>query len=214
MYRFFKRATKIVGKDRANISGNSVFWMGGLVPHSRFQGRIGPSISEARVWESPGFVEVLNRSRCGFSNGTGDQADIASSLRPTAFGLATFDFMIVDGVPTWQNIEIIGGETPGRQTVPRSELWGGIIILTRVHSNVCARISIDASYVTNGAFNRLRLERGSNGDIWGLFFLSWKCERAKLISTQSEQSHRKRWHKGNRMGDGRTYRHPWQRSRG
>ena len=65
---------------------------------------------------------------------------------------------------------IIGGEALGRQTVPRSELYGAILLITRVHSNVCARLGIDASYVTNGAFNRLRLEKGSNGDLWGIFF--------------------------------------------
>ena len=29
---------------------------------------------------------------------------------------------------------------------------------------------VDASYVTDGAYNRLRLEKGANGDLWGLFF--------------------------------------------
>ena len=43
-------------------------------------------------------------------------------------------------------------------------------MITRVHANVCARLGVDASYVTEGAHNRARLEKGANGDRWGLFF--------------------------------------------
>ena len=95
---------------------------------------------------------------------------MAASIRPTAFGLATFDFLMKDGVPQATNIAIIGGETPGRQTVPRSELMGAIVLISRVHLNVCARIGVDASYVIDGVCNRLRLEKGANGDFWGIFF--------------------------------------------
>ena len=112
----------------------------------------------------------MNRSQIGYSDGTGGQGDISTSLRPAAFGLATFDFIAINEVPTATNIQIIGGETPGRQTVPRSELWGAINLKPRVHINVCARLGIDAAYVTQGACNRLRLEKGANGDLWGLFF--------------------------------------------
>ena len=49
-------------------------------------------------------------------------------------------------------------------------MGGAIILISRVHSNVCARIGVDASYVTQGAHNRLRLVRGANGDLWVLFF--------------------------------------------
>ena len=86
-------------------------------------------------------------------------------LRPAAFGMATFDLILERGVPTAANIQVIGGETPCRQTVPRSELIGAIILISRVHENVCARLAVDASYVTEGAFNRMRLEKGSNGDL-------------------------------------------------
>ena len=130
----------------------------------------GPSIIDARVWETEGFVDTINRSQLGYCDGTGGEGDIVKLIRPAAFGLATFDFIMESGVPTAVNIQVIGGETPGKQTVPRSELIGAIIIISRVHQNVCARLGVDASYVTDGAFNRVRLEKGSNGDLWGLFF--------------------------------------------
>ena len=79
------------------------------------------------------------------------------------FGLATFDFVLVNGTPHVTNLAIIGGETPGRQTVPRAELFGAIGRITRVHINVCARIGVGAAYVTNGVFNRLRFEKEQTG---------------------------------------------------
>ena len=127
----------------------------------------GPSIIEARVWETKGFVDTINRSQIGYCDGSGGEGDIVAMIRPAAYGMATFDFILEGGVPTAANIQVIGGETPGKQTVPRSELTGAIILISRVHWNVCARLGVDASYVTDGAFNRLRLEKGANGDLWG-----------------------------------------------
>jgi len=74
----------------------------------------------------------------------------------------------------------IRGETPGRQTVPRAELFGAIVLITRVHYNVCVRLGIDAAYVTNGVLKRARLDRGSNGDLWGLFFMVMDLRTADL----------------------------------
>ena len=88
--------------------------------------------------------------------------------------LGNANFNLEGGVPTAMNIQIIGGEPPGRQTVPMSELWGAILLVSRVHANVCPRLGVDASYVTQWAYNRLRLEKGSNGEFVGIVFLqSW-----------------------------------------
>ena len=110
-------------------------------------------------------MQVINLSVLGYLDGSGGQDDIVATIRPAAFGIATFDFMFVEGTLQATNIEAIAGETPGRQTVPRAELFGAIVLTTRVHHNVCARLGIDAAYVTNGVLKRARLERGSNGDV-------------------------------------------------
>ena len=60
--------------------------------------------------------------------------------------------------------QILKGEVPGEQTVPRAETWAAIVLLTRVHANSVARLGIDASYVTNGVNNKRRLMAGNNGD--------------------------------------------------
>ena len=70
--------------------------------------------------------------------------------------------MLVNGTPQATYLAIIGGETLGRQTVPRAELFGAIGLIRRVHVNVCARNGADAAYVTNGVYNRLRFGKGAN----------------------------------------------------
>ena len=43
------------------------------------------------------FVQAINKSGFGYSDGTGGHADIVSSMRPVAFGLALFDFLNIGG---------------------------------------------------------------------------------------------------------------------
>ena len=43
---------------------------------------------------------------------------------------------------------------PGRQTVPRAELWGAIQTLSCASPGLCVDLGIDASYVTNGPNHR------------------------------------------------------------
>ena len=59
---------------------------------------------------------------------------------------------------------------PGRQTVPRGELWGAIQILSRVDEMSNIQIPIDANYVTRGIPRRGDLEQGPNGESWSILF--------------------------------------------
>ena len=59
---------------------------------------------------------------------------------------------------------------PGRQTVPRAELWGAIQILSRVDRKTNIQIPIDARHVTRGIAHRGDLEQGPNGDLWSILF--------------------------------------------
>ena len=91
------------------------------------------------------------------------------AIRPAGWGAATFNFHIEAGKPIFSDIECIGGEVLGDQTVPRSEAWAATVLLSRVHRNAVVRIGIDAAYVVGGCRKRARLEKGKNGDIWCLF---------------------------------------------
>ena len=128
------------------------------------------TIYNSKLWITKDFDHVLLRSKLGYSDGTRGVSTIPISIRPAAFGAATFEFSFEEGIPVFSNIQGLGGEVPGDQTVPRAEAWAATVLMTRIHPNGVARLGIDASYVTNGAHNRTRLEKGMNGDLWGLFF--------------------------------------------
>ena len=58
----------------------------------------------------------------------------------------------------------------GKQTIPRSELWAGILAAEAGLSNSAQKVTIsDCAYFVNGAKseNIDNLEQGSNGDLWG-----------------------------------------------
>ena len=62
------------------------------------------------------------------------------------------------------------GQVPGRQTVPRAELWGAFQILSRVDEKSNIQIPIDAKYVTRGITHRGDLEQVPNGVSWSILF--------------------------------------------
>ena len=71
---------------------------------------------------------------------------------------------------TLQQTGHLGGQVPGRQTVPRAELWGAIQNLSKVDGNLNIQIPIGAKYVTRGIAHRGDLEQGPNGDLWSILF--------------------------------------------
>ena len=117
------------------------------------------SVYNAKLWISTKFDETLAASKLAYPDGTRGQDAIPISIRPAAFGAATFEMKIENGKPHYYNIQCLGGEVPGEQTVPRAEAWGATVLLTRIHYNAVARLVIDAAYVTGGMTKRLRLEK-------------------------------------------------------
>ena len=100
-----------------------------------------------------------------------EKSKIPHTLRQVAFGVATFDMHIRNDTSfTLQHTGYLGFQVPGRQTVPRAELWGAIQILSRVDGKTNIQIPIDARYVTRGIIHRGYLEQGSNGDLWSILF--------------------------------------------
>ena len=59
---------------------------------------------------------------------------------------------------------------PGRQTVPRAELWGAIQILSRFDEKSNIQIPIDAKYVTRSITHGGDLEQGPTRDLWSILF--------------------------------------------
>ena len=90
------------------------------------------------MWESSGFKESASDNVLIASDGSGGSRETPKSVRQVAFGVATFSlpFKLL-------RTGFLGGQVPGRQTVPRAELWGAIQILSRVDVKSNIQIPID-----------------------------------------------------------------------
>ena len=83
--QFFKLASKKILIRNFDDPEQECLWMRGILPRNMAKQLEGPSIIDARIWESPGFVKTINRSQIGYSDGTDGEANIAKWLRPEAF---------------------------------------------------------------------------------------------------------------------------------
>ena len=123
------------------------------------------------MWESSDFQECASDKVLNASDGSGGSRETPNPVRQVAFGVATFSLQPLSETSfKLLRTGFLGGQVPGRQTVPRAELWGAIQILSRVDGKSNIQIPIDAKYVTRGIAHRGDLEQGPNGDLWSILF--------------------------------------------
>ena len=83
--------------------------------------------SEVRMWESSCFQECASDNVLIASDGSGGSRETPKSVRQVAFGVATFSLQpLSDTSFKLLRTGFLGDQVPGRQTVPRAELWGAI----------------------------------------------------------------------------------------
>ena len=70
-----------------------------------------------------------------------------------------------------KEIAFLFSRVPGRQTVPRSELWALLTLMRRMRTQGSYKVYIDASYVINGLQAKTKnYSKGNTGDIWTRIF--------------------------------------------
>ena len=83
---------------------------------------------EAQVWESRSFAQTLNKTGRGYSDGSGGPSHVPKMVSQ---GVATFEFDTKGpGDFNISDVHFLGGQVPGKQSVPRAELWGDIQTLS------------------------------------------------------------------------------------
>ena len=79
--------------------------------------------SEVRMWESSGFQECASDNVLIASDGSGGSRETPKSVRQVASGVATFSLQPLSETSfKLLRTGFLGGQVPGRQTVPRTEL--------------------------------------------------------------------------------------------
>ena len=116
------------------------------------------------MWESSGFKVCASDNVLIASDGSGGSRETPKSLRLVAFGVVILSLQ----PPSDTSFKLLRtgflrGQVPGRQTVPRAELWGAIHILSRVDEKSNIQLPIDAKYVTRGTEHRGDLNKDPMG---------------------------------------------------
>ena len=150
---------------------DQVLFARGLLPRGWLLASELAECSEVRMWESSGFKVCVSDNVLIASDGSGGSRETPKSVRQVAFGVATFSLQpLSDTSFKLLRTGFLGGQVPGRQTIPRSELWGAIQILSRVDEKSNIQIPIDAKHVTRGITRRSDLEQGPYGDLSSILF--------------------------------------------
>ena len=112
---------------------DQVLFASGLLPRDWLPASELAECSEVRMWESSGFKECASDNVSIASDGSGGSRKTPKSVRQVAFGVATFSLQpLSDTSFNLLRTGFLGGRVPGRQTVPRAELWGAIQTFSRV----------------------------------------------------------------------------------
>ena len=91
-----------------------------LLPRDWLPVNVPSECNEVKMWESVDFSTCAS-NHVFASDGSGRSRKTPQTLRQVAFGVATFDMHIGNDTSfTLQQTGYLGGQVPGKQTVPRA----------------------------------------------------------------------------------------------
>ncbi len=142
---------------------DTCLWARGITPSAWIATAGDIDFDDARIKSTDGLRAMLAQTRVGYSDGSGGDGESHTALVRTMCGAATFSR---EGESV--RAEGLVAETPGRQTVPRAEVWGAALLIERAPRAGPFKLVLDAAYVKNGIDRRGDLLKGPNGDLWGV----------------------------------------------
>ena len=158
------RKTQDLCRKAANQPEWACLWFRGILPGIAIGEPVGwQQASDCIEYEKGEFNEILHRTGEAGTDGGG-----GSDREPTTM-IACSGTAVVD--PDTSEIAFSYSKVPGRQSVPRAELWGLLHVLRRMQTGRSYTVYIDAAYVIRGLGDRSSLyAAGTNGDLWVLVF--------------------------------------------
>ncbi len=144
-------------------------WGRAIVPHSLSYPGPPLSTEQAEATTTPGFTAALNTTGIAYSDGSGGPKHAPSSAPAAGSGVAVVRWDNGTTPPTVRSIDLAAAAVPGRQTVPRAELWAACVVAKHANEGSPCVLNSDAAYVVNTAADAAktsRARRGANGDLW------------------------------------------------
>ena len=122
-----------------------VLFARGLLPRDWLPASELAACNVVKMWESVDFSACASNHVLFASDGSGRSRKNPQTQRQVAFGVATFSWQPQSDTSfKLLRTGYLGVQAPGRQTVPRAELWGAIQIRRRVDEKSNVQIPIDA----------------------------------------------------------------------
>ncbi len=144
--------------------------------------------SDVRTWKVGEFARVIERGGQVYTDGAGP---IGRPARPGAHVHAGAVAVIpeADGNGTkLGDFALLMGQVPGKQTVPRAEIWALVLAASAAPAGQDFEVGIDASYVTNGCSRADLVACGLNGDLWCTLF-NVVADRGGRVVVKKVESH-------------------------
>ncbi len=155
----------------------------------------GPEVTAERAAEgmcfSSLFQDLVKDGAAVYSDGSGGPRRAPRGFPVAGSGLAVLKWDQDEAGRRLQDLAVAAGPVPGRQTVPRAELWSACTVGERVPRDVPVRLLADASYVVDTAADDSRLARArrtANGDLWSRF-VACRESRSAAIDVQKVEAH-------------------------
>ncbi len=161
---FVKQA--IVGWDRERC-----LWARGILPYE--QGRPLPPVAweDLKTWAIGGdFSAIVGGGGEVFTDGAGPRGRIFRPGSRVFAGAVAVQHERRHGVTCVSDYGIVCGQVPGRQTVPRAEVWGLVLAVAWARAAPSLRIGVDARYAITGIERDSLVSRKDNGDLWCKLF--------------------------------------------
>ena len=146
-------------------------WGRAILPAGKIEGGVEVDPKEVEVRMTGLFGVVAERTSTIYTDGSGGSAKSSKQCPRHGSGAAAVNLQHDDeGKWTVTEVELMASSVPGRQTVPRAELWaaGAGIKATRGEERI--EVKSDAKYVVEGwkAMGKARENQaaGRNADLW------------------------------------------------
>ena len=160
-------------------------WARGLLPANRCTDL--QREPEPATIEAGDFRGAATSSGVVYTDGSGGPGHVHKTVRRVGVGAAALSLRRDDqGTYQLDNIGLLFGTCPGRQTVPRAETVAGHMALSKAAEHHIDSWYCDASYTVRGASEHsiARMSAGANGDVWTMLKGALDMQRQGLSATK------------------------------
>ncbi len=144
--------------------------------------------ADAATWATGDFGGIVDRGGFIFTDGAGPQG---RSCRPGSHvhaGAVAVRPGPRGGEAAIEEVAAVMGQVPGKQTVPRAEIWALVLAVGASPKLHDIEVGVDASYVVGGCTKEALMACSINGDLWSSLF-GLVAGRGGTVSVRKVESH-------------------------